>query len=39
MSEEPGSATSDLQARAFDPAKRRVVLADLTWTDGLMDKL
>jgi hypothetical protein len=37
MSEKPASATSDLQARTFDPARRRVVLADLTGRDGLID--
>jgi hypothetical protein len=35
MSEKPPSATSDLQARTFTPARRRVVLADLTGRDGL----
>ena len=37
MSEKPDSATSDLQARTFDPARRRVVLADLTGRDRLVD--
>jgi hypothetical protein len=39
MSEKPASATSDLQARAFNPARRRVVLADLTGRDGLFGEL
>ena len=38
MSGKPGSATSDLQARAFDPARQRVVLTDLMGRDGLFDK-
>jgi hypothetical protein len=37
MSEKPVSATSDLQARPFDPARRRVVPADLTGRDWLVD--
>jgi hypothetical protein len=36
MSEKPGFATSDHQARLFDLARRRVVLADLTGRDGLI---
>jgi hypothetical protein len=36
MSGKPGSATSDLQARLFDLARRRVVLASLTGRDGLI---
>jgi len=39
MSGKPDSATSDLQARAFDPARRRAVLADLTGRDGLISVL
>jgi len=37
MSEKPVSATSDLQARHFDPARRRAVLAGLTGRDWLLD--
>ena len=37
MSGKPAYATSDLQARTLDPARRRVVLADLTGRDGLVD--
>ncbi len=37
MSEKPVSATSDLQARLFDPARRRAVPADLTGSDWLVD--
>ena len=37
MSEKPVSATSDLQARLFDPARRRVVHEDLTGRDWLFD--
>jgi len=36
MSEKPVSATSDLQARTFDPARRRVVPAGLTGRDWLV---
>ena len=40
MSDKPVSATSDLQARLFDLARRREVLADPTGRDWLfMDKL
>jgi len=37
MSEKPASATSDLQARLFDPARRRVVPEDMTGRDWLFD--
>ena len=37
MSEKPVSATSDLQTRLFDPARRRAVPADLTGRDWLVD--
>ena len=37
MSDKPASATSDLQARAFDPARRRVVPEDMTGRDWLID--
>lgn len=37
MSGKSGSTTSDLQARAFDPARRRVVHEDLTGRDWLFD--
>ena len=37
MSGKPAYATSDLQARTLDPARRRVVLADLTGRDWLFD--
>jgi hypothetical protein len=39
MSDKPASATSDLQARLFDLARRRVVLADLTGRDWLFNAL
>lgn len=37
MSEKPDSATSDLQARLFDLARRRVVPTGLTGRDWLLD--
>jgi hypothetical protein len=37
MSEKPVSATSDLQTRLFDPARRGWVPADLTGRDWLVD--
>ena len=38
MSEKPVSATSHLQARHFDPARRRVVAAGLIGRDWLFDE-
>ncbi len=35
MSEKPASATSEILALTFDPARRKVDLADPTGRDGL----
>ncbi len=39
MNEKPVCATSDLQTRLFDPARREVVPADLTGRDWLVEGL